>query len=130
MEGIRAIGGVVVLTSLARLPDVCEAVFGGTLIADEAIVDITPAGATTGATAVTISYLNRKGSKVRDIDTATTAVPVQMILTISGNTSRVYIELDQPPDGLSQVRVTQGPSVITQDIVGDGRVLFDVVPAP
>jgi hypothetical protein len=52
-----------------------------------------------------------------------------MPLTITKNTSRVYIELDHSLDGVgSQVRVTQGATIISRDLLGSGRLVFDVVP--
>jgi hypothetical protein len=126
--------GIAVLASLALFPEVGEADFGGTLMAVEGTtVDITPA-TLIDSTAVTISYLNLKESKVRHMDVAT-IIPggpsATMPLTITKNTSRVYIELDHSLDGVgSQVTVTQGTTIISRDLLGSGRLVFDVVPVP
>jgi hypothetical protein len=123
---------VVVLTALFLLPGASEAEFKGTVVAGtDAILDVTP-GVATGSAAVTVSYLNRKGSSVRDIDVATltAGAAFAMTLPIRRNTSRIYIELDQSPNGVAQIRVTQGTAVITQDVVGDGRMVLDVAQGP
>jgi hypothetical protein len=101
MKRTQAMVGIAVLASLALLPDVGEADFGGTLMAVEGTpMDITPE-TLIDSTAVTISYLN------------------------------LYIELDHSLDGVgSQVRVTQGTTIITRDLFGNGRLVFDVVPVP
>lgn len=134
MERMRTIAGLALVASLALLPPVIEAAFSGTLVAEvAATVDITPATTFTGDAAVTISYLNRRGSKVRDIDIATISSGTAMMtipLTITKNTGRIYIELDRANPDLAQIRVTQGPDVITHDVDADGRMVLDVVQAP
>ena len=97
------------------------------------LVDITPETLSDSA-AVTISYLNLKGTKVRHMDVAT-IIPggpgAAMPLAISKNTSRVYIEVDHSLGSIgSQVRVTQGATIISRDLLGSGRLVFDVVPVP
>ena len=131
--GHRALAGITVLTALALLPSVGDAVFKGSLVAEsDASLEITPSTGVTDSKAVTITYLNRKGNTVRDIDIATLApgAGVAMVMKLPKNTGRVYIDLDQSPASISQIRVTQGPSVITLDVTGDGRMVLDVVPAP
>ena len=66
-------------------------------------LDVTPSLATTGGlTAVTVTYLNSTGNRIRDIDIATIEVGVSsgvVSRVIPRNTTRIYIEIDMPPGG-------------------------------
>ena len=114
----------------AFLPAVSQAIFAGTLIANaDAVLDVTPASGAAETFAVTVTYLNQTGNRIRDIDIATsTSGVLNMVLSIPKNTGRIYIEVDTID--MLHVRVMQGPNIITRDLTGDGRVVFDVAPAP
>lgn len=93
-------------------------------------LDVTPEVLNSGPIAVTVTYLNSTGNRIRDIDifTVPQGDPQGSInRAIPRNTSRIYIEIDMPRNGLAQARVTQGGNVHTSDIAFDTRLVFDVV---
>ncbi len=106
--------------------------FIGTLRDNELFtLDVTPlVQSTAGPTAVTVSYLNATGNKIRDIDIFTIQIggpQAGISRVIPRNTTRLYIEIDLPNSGFAQARVIQGANVYTTDIAADGRLVFDVV---
>jgi hypothetical protein len=104
--------------------------FIGTLRDNEHFtVDVTATVPNNGSTALTVTYLNPTGNRIRDIDISTGAggVPVVVSRVIPRNTTRIYIEIDLPDGGLAQARITQGIFVHTSDISFDSRLVFDVV---
>ena len=133
MDHTRVIVGMAVLALLTFRAGPAGAIYGGTVSAEvDALLEVTPetSGTTIG---LTISYLNRKGNRVRDIDiaTITPSAPSDPIpLHLPTNTSRVYIELDLDGGLAARVRVIQGTTIITRDVAGDGRVMLDVLPEP
>lgn len=94
-------------------------------------VDITPTvGETNWPMAITVTYLNSTGNRVRDLDILTFPVgEPQFVFTgvIPRNTPRIYIEIDQSNGGGAQVRVRQGTVIHTTNILFDSRLVFDVV---
>jgi hypothetical protein len=126
-----AIACAVVLISLALSRGVAEPRYAGTLLAAfGADVDVTPETPTPAA-ALTITYLDRKGSRVRTMATRTLTAAdfgAPIALAISRNTSRVYVEVDCPVP--VQIRVVQGTTIITEGFPGDARMVLDVLPAP
>jgi len=102
--------------------------FLGTLQGNESFVlDVTPDVQPTGATAVTIIYLNSSGN-IRDIDTLTVLGSAGVVNRVPPkNTTRIYIEIDLPRDGLVEARVQQGATIHVADLAFDSRLVFDVV---
>jgi hypothetical protein len=94
------------------------------------VTEVTPATTNTDATAVTYMNIN-DADKLVSIDTQTipTTSPVATSThTLGAHVVRVQIQVSPPPNGLAQVRVVQGTTVITADVIGDTLLLFDAVP--
>jgi hypothetical protein len=106
--------------------------FVGTLRDNELfILDVTPAVQSGVApAAVTVSYLNATGNKIRDIDIFTIQIgdpQAGISRVIPKDTTRLYIEIDLSSSGFAQARVVQGATVYSTDIAADARLVFDVL---
>jgi hypothetical protein len=116
-------------------PQLVFAKFGGTLQNDQPwTLELTWATGNTEKTAMTVTYVDAKGGQ--DLDLFTIPASVSSFVGYSGSniaprTKRIIIDLDLPANGLAQIRILQGTTIITVDCIdqnGSGaRVVFDVV---
>jgi hypothetical protein len=89
-------------------------------------VDITPA-VNNGPIAATFASIVRR-DRLREVDTLTipSGQAQSRTDTLGTNVVRLDITIIPPVNGGAQVRLTQGPNVITHDCVGDTILAFDV----
>ena len=106
--------------------------FKGTLQNNERLtIEVSPNISNNGPTALTIFYLNETG-KIPDIDILSVpllnplGVPV-LDRVIPRNTTRVLIDVENPPGNDAAVRMSQTMVIIAEVANGDIRYSFDVV---
>jgi hypothetical protein len=106
--------------------------FFDTPLQDDADFEINVDNSTGGATAMTITYLNGKGTKIKTMQII--SVPpgqtVQYLRTIPKNTSRVFLDVEPLAGNTLGIGVKQGAINFSQSVNGDTRITFDAVPAP
>jgi hypothetical protein len=115
---------------IALLPSVADALYEGALRqAEPWTLEITPATAV-GTTAVTVFGLTDSTILVMEIvrvggDSGAASFTFG---ATSRKIRRISINVDPSRDSLSEIRITQGTTVITVDVSGDEVIVLDVVP--
>jgi hypothetical protein len=91
-------------------------------------IDLSPALANTAPSGATFISIIRR-DRIHEVDTLTvpTGQPqASRTDTLPSNVQRLEVSVYPPDSGIVQVRLTQGPNVITHDCTGDATLAFDV----
>ena len=124
---------LIVAVTLA-IPNFAWASFFDTPLVDGGGFDSNVDNSTGGAVAITSTYVNRHGTKIRKMQIITVPAGATISYTTEvmpkNSTSGVFVDVEPLPGNTLGLDFKQGAIRFSQSCQGDCRITFDVAPAP